>query len=469
MKRSKRIYVLLGVLAAACAATFGVTRYEEHKEKIKNSEEIIMEIPKDSVKTLSWETESESFSFRKDGTWLYEEDEAFPADEEKIDGMLELFEAFGVSFVIEEVEDFSQYGLDEPVCTIHLETEEETYEILVGNYSTMDSERYVSVGDGNAYLVKEDPMDRFDVTLRELIQHDQVPEFEKTAGIEFAGAENYSIAYEEDSEATYRADDVYFTGDEGEKKPLDTSRVDYYLDDISVLGLTNYVTYNATEEELASYGLDSPELTVTVNYSYENEEEEETEDTFVLHVSRDPEEAKEDSEEDSEEESEEEITAYARVGESQIVYQITGSEYRDLMACAYDDLRHQEVLPADFADVTQIDVSLEGKAYTITSEEKDEERIWYYQGEEVEILDIKSAFANLKAKSFTGEEPAQKEEISLTVSLNHENNPKISVELYRYDGNTCLAVVDGEPVSLVRRSAAVDLIEAVYGIVLDGK
>ena len=54
MKRSKKIYMLLGVLVVACIATFAVIRYEEHKEKIRRSDEIILEIPSDSVKSLSW-------------------------------------------------------------------------------------------------------------------------------------------------------------------------------------------------------------------------------------------------------------------------------------------------------------------------------------------------------------------------------------------------------------------------------
>lgn len=40
------------------------------------------------------------------------------------------------------------------------------------------------------------------------------------------------------------------------------------------------------------------------------------------------------------------------------------------------------------------------------------------------------------------------------------------MDLYRYDGTYCLAVVDGTPVSLVERSYVVDLIEAVNAIVL---
>ena len=43
MKRSKKIGVLTGVLVAACVVTWAVMRTEEHKEKIKNSDEIILE------------------------------------------------------------------------------------------------------------------------------------------------------------------------------------------------------------------------------------------------------------------------------------------------------------------------------------------------------------------------------------------------------------------------------------------
>ena len=42
----------------------------------------------------------------------------------------------------------------------------------------------------------------------------------------------------------------------------------------------------------------------------------------------------------------------------------------------------------------------------------------------------------------------------------------MTIALYRYDGEQCLAVVDGKPVSLIPRSYAVDLIEAVNAIVL---
>jgi len=491
MKRYKKICLLLGILAVVCLATIGVMRIEEHKEKIKNTEEVILSVPVDSVSSLSWEYESETFGFHKtegeisaeedsteeelfDEKWLYDTDEAFPVDEEHINRLLEQFEEFGAAFIIEEVEDYGQYGLEEPVCTIHLTTEEQSYDILLGNYSNMDSKRYVSIGDGNVYLVKNDPLDYFDVTISDMIRHDETPSFDMATGIQFAGNENYNITYEEESRATYCAEDVYFTK-EGEKTlPLDTTRVEDYLHNISGLNLTDYVTYNATEEELAEFGLDAPELTVTVDYSSEDENGEEISDTFVLSISRSEEDRvakQEDVEEganaEDNDKEEEEVNAYVRVGESQIVYKISSESFENLMAASYDSLRHQDVFSADMADIRQIDITLEETVYTITSEKEDDKRTYYYQEEEVEMAGLKSSLKNLSATDFTEEGPTQKEEIRLVVYLDNENFPEVEIELYRYNGDNCLAVVDGEPVSFVQRSGVVDLIEAVYGIVLN--
>lgn len=462
MSRSKKLYILLGVFVVACIATLAVTQIAEHKEQIKNSGEPILELSSDSVQTLSWEHKGETLAFHRDETWLYDGDEKFPVSEDKINELLEQFQPLSAAFVIEEVEDFGQYGLDNPVCTIHLTTEEQSYEIKLGDFSKMDSQRYASIGDGNVYLVQNDPLDQFDAVLSDMIQHDKMPDFDQATSIQFSGAQDYSVSYEEDSSNTYCAEDVYFTR-RGEKSlPLDTERVDSYLRKISNLNPTNYVTYNVTDEELTTYGLDTPELTVTVEYTPKDEERAEV---FVLHISCDPEEIKKPSDEDDGED--ETVTAYLRVDQSPIIYQISSDQYKDLMAASYDDLRHLEVFAADFADVRQIDISLEGDSYTLTSEEKGKERTWSCQGEELEIDDLKETLEALRADEFTSEKPSQKEEIGLTVHLDNEHFPTVSIRLYRYDGTHCLAVVDGESVALVNRGEVVDLIEAIHEIVLN--
>ena len=115
--------------------------------------------------------------------------------------------------------------------------------------------------------------------------------------------------------------------------------------------------------------------------------------------------------------------------------------------------------------------TLEGSDYTIAVDgEKDDERIWKYQEDEVAIDALQDALETLDAEyssDFLSDDPTGKEEIRLTVHLDNENHPKVDIELYRHDGEDCLAVVDGETFALVPRSDVVDLIEAVNAIVLN--
>ena len=341
----------------------------------------------------------------------------------------------------------------------------------MGDFSNMDEERYVSIGDGNVYLAKVDPLDQFDATLKDMIKHDEDLAYDQVTQIKFEGAENYTIFYEEESAATYCADDVYFTEKDGEILPLDTDRVDNWLESLTTLNPTDYVTYHVTEEELESYNLVEPELTVTVDYTNEDEGGKESSDTFVLSISRNPEELAAAEEAKANGEEAEDVTAYVRIGESQIVYKVSEYNSNRLRAVSYNELRHREVLPADFEDIYQIDVTLEGSDYTIAVDgEKDDERIWKYQEDEVAIDALQDALETLDAEyssDFLSDDPTGKEEIRLTVHLDNENHPKVDIELYRHDGEDCLAVVDGETFALVPRSDVVDLIEAVNAIVLN--
>lgn len=472
MKRSKRLITLVAILAVVCVATFALTKYEKKQEEIQNSEAVILEISSDSVESISWEVSEEGLAFHKtEEGWLYDDDEAFPVNGDEITDILSHFESFGVSFIIENVEDYSQYGLDNPEGTINLATEDASYELKLGDFSKMDEQRYVDIGDGNVYLVNEDPADYMQTDLSSMILHDETPDFEQVVDIRFAGAEDYTIKYAEESKNSYSEDDTYFTEKDGETVPLDPETVTTYLDTMESLNLVNYATYNATDEELASYGLDEPELSVTVNYTYTDEDEKEVADSYILHIGQNQEELKEAEEaEGNEEEDIPEVTKYVRIGDSQIVYELDDTSYETLAAASYDDLRHDEVFWADSDTMTQIDITLEGEEHVLTSEidEDDEEtRVWYYGEEEIELAGFRTALKTVVADSFTDEAAGEKEEISLTIHLDHENFPQVKIQFYRYDGTYCLAVVDGESVSLVERSSVVELVEAVQAIVLN--
>ncbi len=478
MNRSRKLILLVGVLVVVSIAAFAALHMKERKEEIRTSGEVVLEVDPDTVESLSWEADSDPLSFHRDGGWVYDEDDAFPVDEEKIGELLGQFQSFGAAFVIENVEDPGQYGLDDPSCTIHMKTADREYEILLGDFSSMDSQRYVSIGDGNVYLAATDPMDAFDATLREVIDNDETPDVDEVKTMEFGGVDSWKAERQEENTLTICGEDRYFTQQEGVTLPLDSGRVGTLLGDIASLDLTNYVTYKVTEEELATYGLDHPERTITLTYSTEGEDGQETEETFTLAVSRDPDEqasageesggdTSQQSDSSGETEDTEEINAFVRVGDSPIVYQVTGVDYVALMDSSFDDLRHREMFSGDTEEITSIDVTLEGSSYTITPEGSGEDRTWKYGEEETEADDLTQALTGLTADTFTTEKPTQKEEIALTIHLDNDNADQLSLTLYRYDGSRCLCQADGRSVCLVPRSQAVSLIEAVNAIVLN--
>lgn len=461
--------VLLAVFAAVSITAVLVSRHEEKVEQIKNSGKTILSIPTDTVTALSWTNEDGMFSFTKGDTWTYDGDSAFPVDEGKINDLLAQFEDFAAAFAIDDVEDYAQYGLTEPICTISITAGEETYTVQLGDFSKMDEQRYVSIGDGKAYLVSHDPLDEFGAVLRDMILDDTIPAFDTAEKIAFTGTENYTISYDEDG-TSICADDVYFA----DGQPLDTDNVNAWLTALTGLDLTDYVSYNVTNEELQTFGLDEPALTITLDYSSSDEDGTETDaGTLVLHLSQNPEELAAYGEAlANEEDNLPDVTCYARVGESQSVYQITQSEFDALTAVSYGTLRHQNLFTADFDAVTSIDVTLEGETYTFTytppenEDDEDAEGTWSYNGEEFDVFNFSYALRALSASSFTDEKPTGQEETSLTLHLDNEDFPAFTLTLYRCDGETCIAEVDGEPVAFVSRSQTVDLVEEVRALTL---
>ena len=260
-----------------------------------------------------------------------------------------------------------------------------------------------------------------------------------------------------------------------------------YLSTVAYLDLTDYVTYKATEADLTTYGLDDPDLTLQVDYVIEPEDENGTEEhgRYTLTVSRDPEEAAAEAEaaeaeaetaeeadaETADDAEEETFTAYARVGNSPIVYQITQAEYEALLACTASDLRYQALFPFPFDQVVSMTVALEGRSFALTSEVTEEDgeevRTFYVDGEELAIDDLSAALTALTASSFGPDVTAGEEEIRLTIQLDNEHYPEVELALYRVDGTSCLAEVDGTPLALIPRTQAIDLVEAVQAFALN--
>ena len=466
MRKAKKLYILLGVLLALCAAAFAVSRYEAQKEQIKNSGEVILAIPTDSVTALSWTNGSGTFSFTKGEAWGYDADADFPVDSDKVRELLSQFSSFTATFAIDDAEDYAQYGLEDPVCTIHITAGEESYTVELGDFSKMDEQRYVSIGDGKVYLVSEDPYDSYSAVLRDMIHNDTIPSFNTASRLTFSGEENYTIVRDENGKSI-DPDDMYFV----DGKPVDTTNVSSYLSVLRSLSLTEYVSYNVSAEELSKFGLDEPDLTVELAYIVKDSDGNETgTGSLTLHISQNPEEAAAYEEAVQKNLAElPDVTCYVRVDQSHIVYKVSQDVYDQLTDVSYNTMRHQALFTADLDTVTGMDVSLNGESYTFTYTPptgEDDEGSWTYAGKEFDGDALVTALRSLSASGFTSETPTGKEEISLTVHLDNADFPTFTLTLYRCDGTSCIAAVDGEIVALVSRSKTVDLIEAVNELTL---
>ena len=119
--KQKKLCILLAVLVVAIAFALVSGLVQTKKEKIEENGSTVLSIDVSAVTALSWDTGDKQFAFHKDGdAWVYDADETFPTDTAQIEALLETFADFGASFTIDEVDDLSLYGLDDPECTIEL-------------------------------------------------------------------------------------------------------------------------------------------------------------------------------------------------------------------------------------------------------------------------------------------------------------------------------------------------------------
>ena len=137
MNRAKKLGILSGVLIIACIAALVALHTDEKQEEIKTNGETVLSIEPAKVTALSWTQDGTTLSFHRDDVWQYDDDTEFPVSDSAMDTLLEQFHAFGAAFTIENADDLSQYGLDDPTCTITLTTDDQTYTVKLGDYSTM--------------------------------------------------------------------------------------------------------------------------------------------------------------------------------------------------------------------------------------------------------------------------------------------------------------------------------------------
>ncbi|MBQ6542664.1 MAG: DUF4340 domain-containing protein [Lachnospiraceae bacterium] len=485
--------ILLGVLAALIVTLIIVTNTQKKKEDIKVSGEIILTVNEANAKSIAWNSEENNYAFHRgtDGKWVYDKDAEFPVSQDEVSDVFDLFRDLKAAFVIEHVTDFAQYGLKDPVSVVSINTtertedlssketqprgeasaegEEHTIEIHIGAFSVMDQQRYISIGDGNVYLVKDDPYKTLNVPEKLMIENDKIPYFYNIYSANVVTKnDSWTIGYDLENykEFSYARDDYYYLEKGGQKYMLDPNVSLKYFTGIVNTTLENYVNYKVREDELGQYGLDKPEYIMDLHTYVKNNDGTVTNIDFRLLISRDPALIARDGKEAAEGEETPEFKAYLRKDDSKIIYELNEAQFKTLTGSDYNSLRYKAMMPADIGDIEGIDFTVDGQTYSITSVLDDNTRTHYFNGNALNINNLKNALGALTAESFTDEQPDGADELTMVFHLSSEKFPTVKVQCFRKDGDHSLVVVDDKPAALVSRAHANSLREALIKISL---
>jgi len=279
-KRSKKLLFMTVILFVLIGCSLLAMKLNPEGESIETEEETpitsekIMSFQRSDVETLSWTVGEQTLCFHLDNeTWIYDEDSTFPADQSTLTSLVSRMIDLSSYNVIENVSDFAEYGLDKPVCTIDLGGAVDI-QVLIGDTTPMDGLRYVSIGDGNVYMVENSIFSEYNINLLDLMEQEEIPNMADPVTVEINIADSQltlerrelSIPAEDDESKDTVQQQWFHIFADGEIQ-LDSSLAANFYDNISSLLWESSVAYDVSQEELALYGLDTPSATLTICYS----------------------------------------------------------------------------------------------------------------------------------------------------------------------------------------------------------
>lgn len=478
MTRGKKLFVLLLALVILTGVTLLVAHLvpDEDESTAEDTSYIIFSLDPDQVTQLSWTYEGSTVTLTKDenSNWSYPDDEAFPLDASYPDAMVQALKEVSATKTIEPPENLADYGLEEAACAISVTAGDSTYELRIGDETGLGGQRYLSLGDGNVYLVDADLLEDFSLGLYDIVSMESIPSMTDLTSVSIeATSGTLTLDYLEDSGLAYSDQYTWFWNQDGEETALDTDLAEDLVSTVTSLTWNACVDYQADEDSLGTYGLDIPAATITVEYTESTQaatnetdengdpiyETQETSATFVLELG--------DYDGD---------TCYARISGSSMVYRVDGTVADTLLAAKGEDLLPQDVVLMDWSDVTSVEINLDGTTYSLektVQEETDEDgnttETYVYQldGQTVDITDALDSIQDLAVTGSDADATPGTEELSFTFYQDKENFPTVTLVFSQYDSSSCLVTLNGESRLLVSRTDLLDLVDTLQDLLAE--
>ena len=276
-KKSVNLITAVGVLVVLSGAYVGVKAYVAKQEAAdtESAEEEnpeIISIASADVKSIKFVIDKKEVTFEKDGdSWVKSDETGFPVDQDKIDTLVSSLNSIKAERTLENVEDASEYELDQPDNTITVTTEDgETTVIQLGMENDSTSQEYIDLNKDSStvYVVSNSTFSSFEGTLYDFAKSGVFPTVDSSTVSKISvDGKNSSYVVEKDENNFWN-----ITGD-GETEKADSAKATSLASTLSSVDYASYVNYNCAEDELSQYGLDKPYAEITVDYQEEVEKE----------------------------------------------------------------------------------------------------------------------------------------------------------------------------------------------------
>ena len=392
-KKTVKLVSAVVVLGVACGAYAGVNSYVSSQEK-KEAEEAdksvdLISLKADDVTAVSFKTDNEDVEFdKKDDNWTEKSDADFPVNQDTVSNAVKGIASLTADQEISDVEDLSQYDLDNPQNTITLTTADGDTTLQVGMESS-NNQYYVKKADDdkNVYLVSSTTMEPFMGTLYDFAESGTFP------SVTSATITDVKVDKKDGYELTQDADNLFWNVSDGkDTEKADTTKAGNVTSAIGSLAYDKFVDYNCTDD--AKYGFDDPYAVVTVKYTEEedtkSDEDNSDADTKESTDASEENSSDADSSEDEQEKQKVEKTLtiyvgdetgddrYVKVDDSKEVYTITKDSLTDILDSTISDFYSLSVNYVSANDLDSLEVKSADGDHTVdvvreTAKAEDEE------------------------------------------------------------------------------------------------
>ena len=511
--KNKTVKMVLAVvvLGVCCGAYAGVKTYvahQEQKESEEDSEEstTVFTASTDNIKSLDFMVDDTETTFEKDDdSWVKKDETDFPVNQTTLDSAASAIASVDSDRVLEDVDDFSEYGLDSPSNTIKIVTKSDeedgddiTTTLYVGDENSSTSQYYVRKDDDEktVYLIDSSCVEPFTKSLNDYAQMDDFPAISNTdtiTKISVDGDNSYELSKDEDTSIWS------VKGSEDEEK-ADSATVSSLVSSFGSMAYSSLADYKCDDK--SKYGLDKPYATIIVDYQEEVADDDTQDNTTASSEAADEDassaeensdDAKQDTESDDEDSSEEETkmadkqltilvgnetddsNRYVMVNDSNEVYTMSTDTLSALTDKSEEDFWDMTVSYVSLNNLESLKVNYQGSDYKVNvsretstdDDGNDTETVTYKLNgsdlDETTFTTFYNKLINMTAQKRLTDKYEPDGDAELTVTFTEEDGDTLEVAYYSYDTNYYAAVVDNK-VYLVNKMNVKELFTAFESV-----